>query len=73
MIGTRRDSVKVAQEYAQMNIQIQPPTFAGFSENLSDTTNGQSGNDGRGGMHSHYSLERGGLKIVIVTRTFLIC
>ena len=41
-----------------MNIHIQPPTFSGFTEYPSDTTNGQRGNGGRGGMHLNSSLER---------------
>lgn len=73
MTGTRPDSVQLARGYAQMNFQIQQPTFAGFSEYLSDTTNGQRGNVGRGSMHSNSSLETGGLKIVVVSRAFLIC
>ena len=69
----RPDSVQLAREYARMNIHLQPPTFSGFTEYPADTTNGQRGNGGHGGMHLNFSLERGGLKIVVVSRTFLIC
>jgi len=50
-----------------------PPSFGGFSEYLSQVTDGQSGNVGRGGAHPNSSLAFGEFKIAILFRTFLIC
>ena len=49
---------------------IGPSSFLGFLEYPPD---GHPGNVGLGGMHPTSSLASGGFKIVIVSRTFLIC
>ena len=77
MTRTHLDSVQVARGYAQMDrlqlSYLRSPSFVGFFEYLSEAPDGQRGDVGRGGMHSSSSLERGGFKIAIVSRTLLIC
>ena len=77
MTRTPLDSVQLARGNAQMNrLQLnylRSPSFVGFSKYPSEAPDGQCGNAGHGGMHSSSSLERGGFKIAIVSRTLLIC